>query len=231
MSSGDIGGEIQIDRLIRSRRKTISLEVRPDGSLIVRAPMLTIPGQIEALVKRKQSWIREKRAFVYRRSLEIPAKDFSTGEEFLYLGNSYLLEIVPDQEKPLLLRDKFYLSNLASNAAKRVFEAWYKGRASQVIQERVDMFARKNGFTYKRIRITRAKTRWGSCGPQGSLNFTYRLVMAPLEIIDYVVIHELVHLKVRSHSKTFWSDVEKLMPDYRYRIKWLKDNGHRLTLE
>jgi hypothetical protein len=231
VSSGDFGGEIRIDRLIRSKRKTISLEVRPDGSLIVRAPMLTMPGQIEALVKRKQSWIREKRAFVYRRSLEAPAKDFGAGEEFLYLGNSYLLEIVPDQEKPLLLRDKFYLSNLANNAAKQVFEVWYKGRASQVIQERVDMFARKNGFTYKHIRITRAKTRWGSCGAQGSLNFSYRLVMAPLEIIDYVVIHELVHLKVRSHSKTFWSEVEELMPDYRRRIKWLKRNGHLLTLE
>jgi len=231
VSSGDFGGEIRIDRLIRSKRKTISLEVRPDGSLIVRAPMLTMPGQIEALVKRKQSWIREKQAFVYRRSLESPAKDFIPGEEFLYLGNSYILEIVSDQEKSLILRKNFCLSSSASEDAKQVFEAWYKERASHVIQDRVDLLSRQNGFVYQRVRLTSAKTRWGSCGPQGSLNFSYRLVMAPLGIIDYVVVHELVHLKDRSHSKTFWSEVEKLMPDYQRRIKWLKANGHRLTLE
>jgi hypothetical protein len=90
--------------------------------------------------------------------------------------------------------------------------------------------ARKNGFRYATIRITSAKTRWGSCGSSGSLNFPWRLVMAPLDVIDYVIVHELVHLRIRNHSKRYWEAVKRIMPDYKARLDWLKQNGHRLQL-
>ena len=78
-----------------------------------------------------------------------------------------------------------------------------------------------------RIRITGARTRWGSCAGE-RLNFTYRLAMAPLEVIDYVIVHELVHIEVKNHSKTFWKRVEKIMPGYKRRRRWLKENGYSL---
>jgi hypothetical protein len=161
----------------------------------------------------------------------VPAKQFIPGEQFLYLGEPYTLEVVDEQVNPLVLKDKFYLAAKSQNNAQHVFTNWYRKHASLVIKPRVAQRAQQNGFAYTRIRITSARTRWGSCGPNGSLNFTWRLVMAPKEVIDYVVVHEMVHLQVRNHSKAFWSKVKILIPEYlRYRT-WLKDNGHRLTLD
>lgn len=231
MSPGKRTDNIKIDNVIRTRRKSMSLEIKPDGSLIVRAPLLTTPVQIERLVKQKEHWIRNKQNLVHKRSLENPPRKFIAGEEFLYLGKPYPLAIVDNQDQALILRDKFFLAEYASGNTRTTFIDWYKTQAAQLIRERVELYARQNGFAFTRFRITSAKTRWGSCGPHGSLNFSYRLVMAPIEIIDYVVVHELVHLKIKNHSKTFWVEVQKLMPDYYVRRKWLKGNGHRLILE
>jgi predicted metal-dependent hydrolase len=230
MSSGRQVGTIRIDKIIHSRRRTISLEIKPDGSLLVRAPLLATNGQIDKLVRQKEDWILEKKALVHQRSLENPARKFAAGEEFPYLGKSYPLEIVNKQDQALILRDKFYLAEFASVNAKADFIDWYKAQAALEIRDRVEIYAQLNGYAFKRFRITIANTRWGSCGPHGSLNFSYRLVMAPIEIIDYVVVHELVHLRIKNHSKTFWGEVQKLMPDYDVRRRWLKENGHRLTL-
>ncbi len=231
MSAGNQADTIKIDKIIRTRRKTISLEIKPNGYLVVSAPLLTTPGQIERLVKQKEVWIREKQELVHQRSLESPARKFVPGEEFLYMGKFYPLEIVHNQDQALNLRDKFYLAEFASGNARKTFIDWYRTQAALEIQDRVELYAQQNGYAYTRFRITSAKTRWGSCGQHGSLNFSYRLVMAPIEIIEYVVVHELIHLRIKNHSKTFWGEVQKLMPDYHVQRKWLKDNGHRLTLE
>ena len=230
MSAGNPADTIKINKVIRTRRKTISLEINPNGYLIVRAPLLATHGQIDKLVKQKEDWILEKLALVHQRSLDNPARKFAAGEEFPYLGISYPLEIVNKQDQALILRDKFYLAEFASANVKAVFIDWYKAQAALEIRDRVEIYAQLNGYAFKRFRITSAKTRWGSCGPHGSLNFPYRLVMAPIEIIDYVVVHEIVHLRIKNHSKTFWGEVQKLMPDYDVRRRWLKENGHRLTL-
>jgi hypothetical protein len=111
-----------------------------------------------------------------------------------------------------------------------VFKAWYRQQASRVISERVTGYAAQNGFSYQRVNITGARTRWGSCSARGSLNFTWRLVMAPIRVIDYVVVHELVHLKHKNHSKAFWDEVKRLMPEYQQQIKWLYEHGHTLRL-
>jgi len=231
MSAGNQTDKIKIDTVIRTRRRTISLEIKRDGCLIVRAPLFTTPGQIERLVRQKEDWIREKQELVRQYSLDNPARKFIAGEEYPYLGKSYPLEIVGNQDHALILRDKFYLAEFASVNAKAVFIDWYKTQAALEIRDRVEVYAQLNGYAFKRFRITSAKTRWGSCGPHGSLNFSYRLVMAPIEIIDYVVVHEIVHLGIKNHSKTFWGEVQNLMPDYAVHRRWLKENGHRLTLD
>ncbi|MCK5429111.1 MAG: M48 family metallopeptidase, partial [Anaerolineales bacterium] len=129
-----------------------------------------------------------------------------------------------------ILTEKFLLTQTALTHAEEIFTRWYKNQARRVITQRVEKFAKENGFVYKRIRITSAKTRWGSCSSKDSLNFTWRLVMAPIYAIDYVVIHELVHLEEKNHSKAYWYKVKKLMPDYKYRRSWLHDHGQTLTL-
>lgn len=224
-------GMIQIDQIIRSKRKTLSLEVRKDGKLLVRAPFFVPRSQIKSFVSSKEGWIRKKQALVANQFREAPPKRYISGEKFWYLGNEYLLELVNGQEEALAFRDKFYLAEEFQVNGKLVFENWYKKKAAEKIVPQVKLRANQNGFSYTRVRITSAKTRWGSCGPKGSLNFTWRLVMAPMEVIDYVVVHELVHLKIRNHSKAYWHEVGKVMPEFKKYKIWLKENGHLLALD
>ena len=101
-------------------------------------------------------------------------------------------------------------------------------QASVVIPKRVEYFAEKIPVTYGRITIRNQKTRWGSCSGKGNLNFNCLLMLAPPEVLDYVVVHELCHRKEMNHSERFWREVENILPDYRERKKWLKENGGRL---
>ncbi|MFN3599629.1 MAG: M48 family metallopeptidase, partial [Aquificaceae bacterium] len=131
---------------------------------------------------------------------------------------------------PLKLEDKFYLSKSALPNAKEVFIKWYKEKAYEKISERVEWYARMAGFKYNKVSITDAEKRWGSCSPKGNLNFSWRLIMAPLRVIDYVVVDELCHLEIKNHSKAFWIKVKTLMPDYRDCEMWLKEYGYLLRL-
>ena len=221
---------MKIDQIIRTKRKSIALIVEPDGRLVVRAPMRISDVDIKHLVKQKERWIREKQKQVKDKSTQSKPKIYMDGEEFLYLGKSNKLKIVADLNPALVLSRKFYLSRRALPKAESVFIEWYRERARAVISERVKLYAARHGFKYRKIRITSARTRWGSCSSMGNLNFTWRLVMATLEVIDYVVVHELTHLRVKNHSKEFWNQVERIMPDYKQRLRWLKENGQKLTL-
>jgi len=221
---------VKIYHIIRTKRKSIALIIEPDGRLVVRAPMRVSDADIKHLVKQKERWIREKQKQVIDKSTQTTPKVYMDGEEFLYLGKSYKLKIVVDLNPALVLSRKFYLSRRALPKAESVFTEWYREQARVVISERVKLYAARHGFKYRKIRITSARTRWGSCSSLGNLNFTWRLVMAPPEVIDYVVVHELAHLRVDNHSKEFWNQVECIIPDYKQCLRWLKENGRKLTL-
>ena len=113
---------------------------------------------------------------------------------------------------------------------KKVFIDWYREQARQIIKDRASILSNRYHIYFKEIHITSARTRWGSCSSRDTLNFTWRLVMAPIEVIDYVVTHELAHLKIHNHSSAFWKYVEQLSPNYRALRKWLKENGGRFNL-
>lgn len=102
--------------------------------------------------------------------------------------------------------------------------------ARELLSQRVCSFARAFGLTYRKIRISSARTRWGACSTSGTLSFNWRLVMAPPQVVDYVVVHELAHLRQPNHSPAFWDEVAKMMPDYAHHRAWLKKNGSRLHL-
>jgi predicted metal-dependent hydrolase len=219
----------EINQIIRSKRKTIALIIKPDGSLVVRAPLQTADGVIMKFIRNNTNWIERKQAEARAaRSLEL--KQYCAGEMFLYLGNPYPLEIVKEQKKPLLLEASFQLAEAAHPEAALAFERWYRNRAKHILTERVNVFASQYDLHYKGIKITSARTRWGSCSANGSLNFSWRLILAPMEAVDYVVVHELVHTVCHNHSKRFWKKVEEILPDYRERRKWLRNNGQRLSL-
>ena len=218
---------MKIDRIVRSRRKTISLIVHKDGTLEVRAPLRTSDRLITQFVNSKRDWITQKQALVLDNLKKLPVRNFTRGESFFFLGESYKLEIVT-RKKPLLsLNGTFLLSDTCQEKQKaaEVFTAWYREQARAVLTDRVSFYTQQYGFKQMQIHITAARTRWGSCSTRGSLNFTWRLVQAPLEIIDYVVVHELCHTKEHNHSRAFWMQVARILPDYQKRRKWLKENG------
>ncbi len=221
-----------IDQLIRSKRKTITILVQRDGKVIVRAPLRTSERVINTFVDSKISWIKEKKLLASQQPTAT-ARQFIDGEKFLLLGKSINLHVVDDplHHTALTLETDFLLSPQYQKQALPVFVKWYKIRAAQVLTERVKLYATQFGLGYKKIRITSARTRWGSCSSTDTLSFTWRLVMAPLEVVDYVVIHELAHLKIKNHSAVFWAEVRQMMTTFQSKRDWLKKNGHLLTLD
>ncbi len=217
---------VKIDRIIRSKRRTVSLEITRDARLVVRAPEAVPWKYIEEFVLRKQSWITDKQRFVRERYYHVRPKAFIDGEEFLYLGDAYRLSITEEGEQLLLLDREFHLPRAYRPGARTVFVNWYKQQAYLKIKERVDWYAGLFGLTYNKFSITHAQRLWGSCSARNNLHFSWRLVMAPLHVVDYVVIHELAHLKEKNHSKKFWDKVSTMLPDYKKSLTWLKENEH-----
>ena len=222
---------IQIDRLVRSRRKSVAVIVLPDGALEVRAPLGLPGGRIQEFVESHTDWIQKQQRRA-RLAAPLPAKKFTDGESFLFLGQSHPLRIVPHQRPALAFDGKtFRLSRSGLPKAREYFARWYKTQAQDMLTAYVQALATEHGFTYQKVRISSARTRWGSCSSKGTLSFTWRLMMAPLEVVNYVLMHELLHTKIHNHSKIFWHGMVKLLPDYWQQRTWLRKNGKYLSLD
>jgi len=227
-SSKDLRYNFPVFQVIRTKRKTFALVINPDGSLTVRAPLRATKKQINSLIEKHDQWIRTQQEKVLEANRNFLPKKYTAGETFLYLGSRAPLEIVERQAASLVLKDKFYIASRALPSAQETFKEWYRKQAYEVFSQRTAQHASQNGFHYNTVRVKDMKTRWGSCSSKGNLNFNLRLVMAPLPVIDYVIIHELCHLKVKNHSKDFWSLVGSHMLGYKEHLSWLKHNGHTL---
>jgi len=222
--------KIKISKIIRSKRKNIALVISHDATLVVRAPMRTPLSYIEKLVEEKFTWIERKmREFEKRPKAE--KKTFSEDEEFLYLGKRYKLEIAEGTKIKITQDSKLLFPKVFLWRAKARMHDWYKKQAQKEIAERTKIIASKLNLKYSTLKISNAKTNWGSCGPKNSLNFNWRLIMAPEAVVDYVIIHELMHIPEKNHSAKFWNKVAVVMPEYKQARKWLRENSKVLTLE
>lgn len=183
-------------RLLRSSRKSIGIEVRPGGEIIIRAPRYVTLAQIGSFVEEHNDW----------------------------LYNNYMNQV-----------DKQTLSEVRRNERLdprlAYLEKKYRAAAKKYIYERVEYYLPMTGGAYSRLRIADQKTRWGSCTSGGTLSFSWRLMLAPPRVLDYVVIHELCHLTYMNHSKEFWDKVASIDPNYKEHKKWLKENGDTLILK
>lgn len=156
---------------------------------------------------------------------------YKNGASFPYLGQEYILEIrqYPSYKKPGVMPEGKRLVVLTartdSASVKKAVRDWYAARAAVIIPERVRLYQARMGENIGRICIKDVKSRWGSCSSKRNLNFNWRLVMAPMEVLDYVVVHELCHLKEMNHSKDFWALVEEILPDYKKSRNWLRACG------
>jgi len=219
-----------IKQIIRSNRRTLALQITPDASLIVRAPKEVSQETIVTFVQKKIKWILRHQKLARESYRPLVKRKFVDGERFLYLGDWHELFVIQDVTQSLVVHEKkFLLSESFLSDAKKHFEQWYRKQAYKVIKNRVRLYAEMGSLTFKRISITGARKRWGSCGPKGTLNFSWRLIMAPIEVVDYVIVHELVHLDERNHSRKFWEKVRLLFPDYQQAENWLKTNSWLLN--
>jgi hypothetical protein len=212
-------------QLIRSRRKTIAICIARDGSVIVRAPLRTAQTAIDCFVQEKQSWIQEKSAQMAQYDSERKEFQVSAGSRLALLGCEY----------PVALADQvsfdgagFYITDEPYETLKPKLIQLYKSLAEQIIPERVGYFSKRTGWAPSGVRIGSANTAWGSCSGKNKLNFTWKLVLAAPEEIDYVIVHELAHLQEHNHSKRFWKLVESVLPDYQARRSKLKLVGKKL---
>jgi len=221
--------DISIDKLIRSHRKTIGLQITNDARLIVRAPYFASEGLIRRLIRQKESWIKAKQDYFKQRQSKGLVRKFQPGEEFLFLGKVYPLVISDDLPKAVVFDGSLKIAQVALSNVKKHLENWYKSQALDYITPRVEDYAREAGLKHHAIKVNEARTRWGSCGHKNTLNFTWRLIMAPPRVVDYVIVHELMHLKEKNHSHKFWAEVAQIIPDYRQDERWLKQNGHLLA--
>jgi hypothetical protein len=220
--------------LIRSkkRRRTISLHIKEDGRIVIQAPYNTPKWEIEKFIKEKRSWIVKKISEKEKRVKEVE-KAFLPGEKFPYLGEWYPLEMQEfSNEEPHLKLSfgKFILHQDHREGAKDLFIEWYKKEAKEKVFGRINYYSQRLHLFPKTVKITSAKCRWGSCSRDNRLSFSWRIIMASLAVIDYILIHELAHIREKNHSKRYWTYLESIFPDHRKHRLWLKENGHLLQL-
>lgn len=211
--------------LIRSDRRSLSLEIRADGSLVVRAPKRMAEARIRAFVEAKRGWIEEKRALARARETLYPPLRVEDGAALPYLGGRLTLRFAA-VKAPEKRGDELLLPPEAGEAALR---EWLRGETRRLLLPRLTDYAARMGLEYRSLRVTSARGRWGSCSGKDGLNFTFRLAMCRPEAIDYVAVHELCHVRHKDHSRAFWAMVERYCPDWRAQRQWLRE--HRALME
>lgn len=180
-------------RLIRSARKTVEIQIKPDGQIVVRAPNGLSQREIDRLISEKRDWILNHLEQLLEQQAERGQEENRGGARPLPQSEDEFRQLV--------------------------------NQAGAAISEKTAYYAKLMQVDYQRITIRDQKTRWGSCSSNGSLNFNWRLIMAPEPVLDYVVIHELAHRREMNHSPRFWQHVAAVMPDYQVHRNWLRQYG------
>lgn len=201
--------------------------IAPDATLVVRAPLGISINAIQGLIEKKRKWIESKQSEVLKRG-PVLRKTFTDGETFLFLGEEFSFKTMEGDEIQTAGRELLFPRRYLAKAEARLIY-WYKEKAIEVIAESANHYSRVSGWKFKTINITGAERRWGSCSFSGAINFSWKLIMAPRVVVDYVVVHELAHITEKNHSPRFWKKVESVLPNYQVHEKWLKDHGKTLT--
>lgn len=214
-------------KIIRSHRRTVAVHVLPTGEVVVKAPVRVSMGFINQFIDKHKEWIEKRLEQVQKQ--RVRGKIYKNGEKFLYLGKEYSLEI-GDYKTIEAKNEKLLFSQVLEFRIQKELTAWYIRQGRKIITEQVEYYTKQMGVQYIGLTFSDTKSQWGRCTHDNRLQFSWRLVMAPLLTINYVVVHELEHTKEKNHSRAFWSKVRLFNPSYRQQIKWLKENGKSLIV-
>lgn len=219
----------------------MAISITPASQVIVLAPRFLNEDKIKSIVKNKSRWILEKQNYFKRLSEQYPPKEFVSGEQILFLGRKYRLKLRSNEEGFRMLpvlsgrRMSIFIDNQNNpedrkQRIKNTIANWFADKAEKIVGQRVKRYANLLGVKPTGIKIREQKKQWGSCSKSGILRFNWRIAMAPISIIDYIVVHELTHLKVQNHSADFWRLVSLVVSDYQNRRKWLRENSAAFRL-
>lgn len=214
-----------------TNRKTVNISVERDRSVIVRAPQGISAEKIECIVQSKKDWIIEKINHEQKYPAKLIPKEFVSGETLLYLGRNYQLLVVDNEIDDVEFNQRFIISKSNQKNANKLLKDWYFERAKIKIEHQVKKYAKHLGVKYKEIKISDMKYRWGSCTPNNVIIFNWKLIKAPMYVLDYIIVHELAHLIEPNHTPKFWNIVSIQIPQYGKCRNWLKQNGHLLEID
>lgn len=218
-------------KVYKTNRKTISLTLERNNEVVIKAPYHATDDKIEEFFLRKQEWLytklEEKNKFV-----DYPNKrELQNGRWFYYMGRMYKLEIVENVDFKLrFYKNKFELNKEYIENWHDIFIEWYKERFNQKILPRVKLFSKKYNLSPEKISVKDINNRWGNCSKENKLSFHWKIMLAPIAVIDYIIIHELCHIKYKNHSPLYWTMLSSLMPEYEEHKDWLKRYGVELDV-
>lgn len=206
------------NQIIKSKRRSISLVIKNNGDFIVRAPIRVNEKDIFSFIAQKREWIIKKR-LEQKANLFSPLT-FEQPEQIRILGKSYEVQL-SERNRVKLFENIIEVPKI--NPKEKLIN-FLKKHARKYLLDRAKLISSLFGFSFSKITISSAKTNWGSCSQNNTLHFTYKLIMCPEDVVDYIVLHELCHTKVKNHSNRFWALVEACNPNYKTHEKWLKKN-------
>lgn len=211
-------------RIIRSYRSSISVQIERNGEVIVKAPRFMPMFVINQFIDSRREWIEKHVEKMQAR--KVKKKQYKDGEEFLYLGNVYTLHL--GNYKEISVTDKLQFPKFLEFRIEKELRSWYIKQAKEKIAERLRYRSKLMDTEYNDLIFSDTISKWGTCFPDNSLQFNWRLIMAPLIVLDYVVIHELAHTTEKNHGPRFWKIVGHYAPLYKQWRKWLNNHSHLL---
>lgn len=217
--------------IIKQNRKTASIKVDKYLNVIVTVPKYMSKKDIDQFIEKYETWIHKT---LEKRKVASEEYDWFKTKKILYLGeyieveikqSSYGKDLVVLTEKGLKI-----ISKGEEESIRKAVEAFYRKKAKVILEELTHRYATLIGVSYNKITIRKQETRWGSCSSKGNLSYNVRMLCAPMEMIEYVVLHEVMHLRHFNHSSAFWQDLECIMPDYKRRMNYFKESGQNFII-
>ena len=216
--------------LKRSRRKSVALVISPQAELVIKVPMRFSLGEIPHLLEKHQSWIESHIARQVQKVEENPKKNFETGNRFYFQGDIVELSIDPTATRVRLGGSQLLCPSVSLRLRKKLIKQWYADQTAAITLESVNNFKSSVSFWPKSVAVTHASRQWGSCTRDGKIHFSWRLSMAPLAVVEYVVAHELAHLQEHNHGSRFWKLVASICPEFAVNRADLRKKGHLYNL-
>jgi predicted metal-dependent hydrolase len=218
-------------QIVRSaKRRKLTITVERDRSIIVHAPLSTAVEVIDRTIKSKMQWIFEKTRHPQKYSPlpHPPGKEVVNGESALYLGREYKIELMETASGSVEFTRRFLIPESQRGKRKQVLQDWYVAKASEIIPPRVECRAHELGVSVTSVKIVDNRYRWGSCTVNNHVHYNWRLIKAPMFVIDYVIVHELAHLIESNHTPRFWNIVRTKATAAEKAKAWLKEHGQIL---